>query len=90
MFAAINLVLVFETRLLQLMEINRRVHKQNNVPREFPLFVRNGFSIKIIADGYEIAPSGLIYKVRSCSVQIYLLIQACVSLRVGYPWIREF
>lgn len=49
--------------LSQLLEINRRVQKQNNVPREFPLFVRNGFNIKIVADGYETAPSGLIYKV---------------------------
>jgi len=46
----------------QLLEINRRVHKQNNVPPEFPLFVRNGFNIKVVADGYATAPSGLIYK----------------------------
>ena len=44
------------------MEINRRVHKQNNVPKEFPLFVRNGYSIKVVADGYEVAPSGLMFK----------------------------
>lgn len=49
---------------LQLLEINRRVHKQNNVPKEFPLFVRNGYKIKVVADGYEVAPSGLMYKVR--------------------------
>ena len=47
---------------MQLMEINRRVHKQNNVPKEFPLFVRNGFSIKVIADDYEVASSGLMFK----------------------------
>jgi hypothetical protein len=52
-----------EACLSQLLEINRRVQKQNNVPKEFPLFVRNGFNIKVVADGYETAPSGLIYKV---------------------------
>ena len=44
------------------MEINRRVHKQNNVPKEFPLFVRNGYSIKVVADDYQLAPSGLMFK----------------------------
>ena len=49
--------------LVQLLEINRRVHKQNNVPKEFPLFVRNGFNIKVIADDYQTAASGLMFKV---------------------------
>ena len=52
------------TAHVQLMEINRRVHKQNNVPKEFPLFVRNGYSIKVVADGYDVAPSGLMFKAR--------------------------
>ena len=49
--------------LLQLLEINRQRQKQNNVPRDFPLFVRNGFEIKIVAESYTAAPNGLIYKV---------------------------
>ena len=69
--AGANLVLVeielTSIAFLQLLEINRRVHKQNNVPPEFPLFVRNGFNIKVVADGYETAPSGLIYKVEDPS-----------------------
>ena len=49
--------------MLQLLDINKRVQKQNNVPREFPNFVRNGFDIKVVADSYSAAPNGLIYKV---------------------------
>jgi len=58
------------------------VHKQNNVPPEFPLFVRNGFNIKVVADGYATAPSGLIYKVlHSAGPKAHMQVQQCVSQR---------
>ncbi|KAG2500730.1 hypothetical protein HYH03_001494 [Edaphochlamys debaryana] len=35
---------------------------QNRVPGDFPGFVREGFDVKVVGDGYTVAPSGLIYK----------------------------
>ena len=55
------------------------MQRQNNVPKEFPLFVRNGFNIKVVADGYTMAPNGLIYKVRVLQTQ-YGLNSVCMSL----------
>ena len=42
----------------QVYEINRRVQAQNRAPEGFPGFVRDGFDITIVADGYEVEPSG--------------------------------
>ena len=47
----------------QSLENNRRIQQQNNVPSDFPTFVRQGYDIKIMADGYDIDEKGLIYKV---------------------------
>ncbi|CAK0783627.1 hypothetical protein CVIRNUC_006826 [Coccomyxa viridis] len=44
------------------LENNRRIQQQNNVPSDFPSFVRQGYDIKIMADGYDIDEKGLIYK----------------------------
>ena len=33
------------------------------MPSDFPSFVRQGYDIKIMADGYDIDEKGLIYKV---------------------------
>lgn len=49
---------------MQALENNRRIQAQNNAPRDFPAFVRQGYDIKIMADGYDIDDKGLIYKVR--------------------------
>jgi hypothetical protein len=44
--------------LLQVLALNRRVQAQNRAPVEFPGFVRQGFDIVIIADGYAETPNG--------------------------------
>lgn len=49
--------------LLQALTNNRRIQTQNNVPPDFPAFVRQGYDIKILADDYVIDDKGLIYKV---------------------------
>ena len=48
----------------QVLETNRRVQAQNNAPPDFPAFVRQGYDIKVLADGYSVDSKGLIYKVR--------------------------
>ena len=47
----------------QSLENNRRIQAQNNAPIDFPSFVRQGYDIKIMADGYDRDDKGLIYKV---------------------------
>lgn len=42
--------------------LNRRIQAQNRVPVDFPGFVREGFNVKVLGDGYVTEPSGLIYK----------------------------
>ncbi|GLI61967.1 hypothetical protein VaNZ11_004533, partial [Volvox africanus] len=44
------------------LNINRRIQAQNRVPGEFPGFVREGFDVKVVGDGYTVASSGLIFK----------------------------
>eukprot|EP00877_Chromochloris_zofingiensis_P004075 jgi/Chrzof1/13669/Cz08g07130.t1 len=46
----------------QVFTLNRRVQTQNRTPIEFPAFIRDGFNIKVVADGYQIDDKGLIYK----------------------------
>eukprot|EP00884_Botryococcus_braunii_P020320 jgi/Botrbrau1/6972/Bobra.0165s0010.3 len=46
----------------QVLEINLRVQRQNGAPPDFPVFVRQGFDIKVLADGYTEDSQGLIYK----------------------------
>jgi FKBP-type peptidyl-prolyl cis-trans isomerase len=46
----------------QVLALNRRVQAQNRAPLEFPAFVRQGFDIKIIADGYVADADGLVYR----------------------------
>ena len=48
----------------QVLETNRRVQAQNNAPEDFPAFVRQGYAIKVLADGYSVDSKGLIFKVR--------------------------
>ncbi|CAK8564807.1 unnamed protein product [Lathyrus sativus] len=49
-----------EKRVLQQ---NRNIQKQNNVPDGFPNFIREGFEVKVIApDDYIKCDSGLIYR----------------------------
>ena len=53
---------------MQSLENNRRIQTQNNAPLDFPAFVRQGYDIKIMADGYDRDEKGLIYKVRQYTV----------------------
>ncbi|KAK9834273.1 hypothetical protein WJX81_002415 [Elliptochloris bilobata] len=46
----------------QVLETNRRVQAQNNSPADFPGFVRQGYDIKVLADGYQVDNKGLIFK----------------------------
>jgi FKBP-type peptidyl-prolyl cis-trans isomerase len=47
----------------QVLEYNKRSQRQNGAPPDFPLFVREGFDMTILAsDGYQVSPEGLIYK----------------------------
>ena len=48
---------------LQILAINKRIQTQNNAPREFPYFVREGYNVKVLADQYVMDKEGLIYKV---------------------------
>ncbi|KAK9819473.1 hypothetical protein WJX74_010867 [Apatococcus lobatus] len=45
----------------QVLEQNRRRQAQNSAPPDFPSFARQGFDIKILADGYSTS-NGLIFK----------------------------
>ncbi|XP_042507291.1 peptidyl-prolyl cis-trans isomerase FKBP20-2, chloroplastic isoform X2 [Macadamia integrifolia] len=46
----------------RLLEQNRRMQEANNVPPDFPNFVREGFQVKVVAsDNYVKCDSGLIY-----------------------------
>ena len=56
--------LLLLARSLQVLEINKRVQRQNNSPNGFPNFVRLGFDLKVVADGYTKHPDGFIYRVR--------------------------
>lgn len=47
---------------LQSLAVNRRIQSQNKAPREFPLFVREGYKVKVLADDYIMDKGGLIYK----------------------------
>lgn len=48
-----------ETRAL---ELNNRIQQQNAAPMDFPSFIRQGFNVKIIADGYRASPEGLVFR----------------------------
>jgi FKBP-type peptidyl-prolyl cis-trans isomerase len=47
----------------QALQINRRTQRQNNAPPDFPLFVREGYDMTVLASGgYQVTDDGLIYK----------------------------
>jgi FKBP-type peptidyl-prolyl cis-trans isomerase len=46
----------------QVLALNRRVQAQNRAPPEFPAFVRRGFDILIVADGFEADGQGLVFR----------------------------
>jgi len=46
----------------QVLALNRRVQAQNRAPPGFPAFVRQGFDIKIIADGFSADAAGLVFR----------------------------
>ncbi|PRW56838.1 Peptidyl-prolyl cis-trans isomerase FKBP20- chloroplastic [Chlorella sorokiniana] len=46
----------------QLLEYNLRTQRQNNAPLDFPAFIREGYDMTVVADGYVQSPDGLIYR----------------------------
>ncbi|XP_075510919.1 peptidyl-prolyl cis-trans isomerase FKBP20-2, chloroplastic-like [Primulina tabacum] len=47
----------------RLLEQNRRIQKENGVPDEFPNFVREGFTVRVVtSDDYVKRDSGLIFR----------------------------
>mmetsp|Transcript_5199 Transcript_5199/g.11337 ORF Transcript_5199/g.11337 Transcript_5199/m.11337 type:complete len:280 (+) Transcript_5199:134-973(+) len=46
----------------QVYSLNRRVQAQNRAPELFPGFIREGFDVKVVGDGYIMDSNGLIYK----------------------------
>ncbi len=52
-----------QSKYTQVLAINKRVQTQNKAPLGFPNFVREGYEIIILADGYEENQDGLIWKV---------------------------
>ncbi|KAG6747842.1 hypothetical protein POTOM_047733 [Populus tomentosa] len=47
----------------RLLEQNKRIQKENNVPEDFPSFIREGFEVKVVApENYIKRDSGLIYR----------------------------
>jgi hypothetical protein len=57
----------------QILEINKRVQRQNNAPEDFPLFIREGYNMTLLVDGYVQEKSGLITKVRRGCMYFVLL-----------------
>ncbi|KAL5719271.1 hypothetical protein ACHQM5_012074 [Ranunculus cassubicifolius] len=46
----------------RLLEQNRRIQEANNVPQDFPNFIREGFEVKVVtSDAFVKCDSGLIY-----------------------------
>ncbi|KAJ9522998.1 hypothetical protein QJQ45_023834 [Haematococcus lacustris] len=48
--------------LCKVYSLNKRIQAQNRTPEDFPGFVRTGFDVKVVGDGYSVTPSGLFYK----------------------------
>ncbi|WMV49819.1 hypothetical protein MTR67_043204 [Solanum verrucosum] len=47
----------------RLLEQNKRIQRENNAPEEFPSFIREGFTVKVVTpDNYEKRDSGLILR----------------------------
>jgi FKBP-type peptidyl-prolyl cis-trans isomerase len=53
-------VLTEEERVL--LEQNQRVKALNRAPADFPAFLRKGYEVTVLADGYVYRDDGLIYK----------------------------
>ncbi|KAK4783100.1 hypothetical protein SAY86_007474 [Trapa natans] len=47
----------------RLLEQNKRIQRENNVPEDFPSFIREGFEVKVVtSNNYVKRESGLIYR----------------------------
>ncbi|NP_001352870.1 peptidyl-prolyl cis-trans isomerase FKBP20-2, chloroplastic precursor [Solanum lycopersicum] len=47
----------------RLLEQNKRIQRENNAPEEFPSFIREGFTVKVVTpENYEKRDSGLILR----------------------------
>ncbi len=54
----------------RLLEYNLRTQRQNNAPPDFPSFVREGFDMTVLADGYQV--SGADWQARcSCALDCW-------------------
>lgn len=42
----------------QVYNLNRRIQAQQRAPLDFPGFIREGFNVKVVGDGYTVTPSG--------------------------------
>lgn len=69
--------------MVQVLEQNRRRQAQNSAPRDFPSFARQGFDIKILADGYSTS-NGLIYKVQ-CLAEVRASVHLLPSMQHLLP-----
>eukprot|EP00775_Hariotina_reticulata_P010090 gene10090-10246_t len=49
-------------KIQQIFNLNRRAQSQNRAPDDFPGFIREGFDITIVGEGYQMEANGLIYK----------------------------
>jgi len=58
--AGVTRELSSEERLL--LEQNQRIAALNRAPEDFPIFVRKGYEVKVLADGYTYSPDGLVFK----------------------------
>lgn len=42
----------------QVLALNRRIQAQNRAPEDFPSFIRTGFDVRVVGEGYKTTPSG--------------------------------
>lgn len=71
----------------QVLEYNLRTQRQNSVPPDFPAFVRQGYDMTILADGYTVGGLGLFHL---CLIQVILMcwdvmVRAVASCVQGQP-----
>ena len=67
---------------LQILAINKRIQAQNNAPREFPYFVREGYNVRVLADQYVMDKDGLIYKASQLAAST---LQLCTPVSPAQP-----
>lgn len=51
-------VTIHLTHPTQVFNLNKRIQSQNNAPAEFPTFIRSGFDVKVIGEGFQVEGNG--------------------------------